>query len=142
MFFWPRNRVFWLKNRFFWPKNRVFWPKNRKLFPNLFLNYFCDIFASLKRPNISKKILNFKNRTIPKLAKTKSSKVRKIKATFLITGYISKNEFFSRISSLFPLQVLREQRLKSWRRSVISVKTFDFNVRLKDFRHRFLNGQR
>jgi len=34
---------------------------------------FCKIFASSKRPDISKKIPNLENRTIPKLAKMKSS---------------------------------------------------------------------
>jgi len=52
-----------------------FWPKNRKLFPNLFLNYFRKIFASLKRPDISEKFPIFKNWTIPKLVKTKSSEI-------------------------------------------------------------------
>jgi len=40
--------------------------------PNLLPNYFCKIFASLKKLDISKKFPNFDNRTIPKLAKTKS----------------------------------------------------------------------
>jgi len=53
--------------------NTCFCLKNRKLFPNLFANYFRKIFVSSKRPDISKKFPNFDNRTIPKLAKTKSS---------------------------------------------------------------------
>jgi len=37
-------------------------------------NYFWTIFASSNRPDISEKLLNFENRTIPKFAKSKSSK--------------------------------------------------------------------
>ncbi len=54
------------------PKTPVFATKPEGFDPNLFLNYFCKIFASSKRPDISEKVPNFDNRTIPKLAKTKS----------------------------------------------------------------------
>jgi hypothetical protein len=53
----------------FRPQNRCFDSKTG----NYFQTIFCKIFASLKRPDISEKIQNFGNRTIPKLAKTKSS---------------------------------------------------------------------
>jgi len=60
-------------NPCFWPQNPCFCLKIRKLFLNLFPSYFRKIFASSKRPDISKKFPTFDNRTIPKLAKTKSS---------------------------------------------------------------------
>jgi len=58
---------------FLTPKPLFFDPKTGGFDPNLFPNYFCKIFASSKNPDISKKFPNFHNRTIPKLAKTKSS---------------------------------------------------------------------
>jgi len=51
----------------------VFDPKTPVFDPNLFPNYFCKIFASSKKLDISEKFPNFDNQTIPKLTKTKSS---------------------------------------------------------------------
>jgi len=53
------------------PKTPVFASKTGFLEP-ITGNYFRTIFASLKRPDISKKFPNFDNRTVPKLTKTKS----------------------------------------------------------------------
>jgi hypothetical protein len=63
------SKLFDPKTGFFDSKTGFFDPKNRKLL----LNYFCEIFASSKRQDISEKFPNFKKRTIPKLAKTKIS---------------------------------------------------------------------
>ncbi len=61
-----------LETPVFDPKTSAFASKTGFFDPNLFPNYFCKIFASLKKMDISKKIPNFNNWTIPKLAKTKS----------------------------------------------------------------------
>ncbi len=71
----PVSELFWTFSVNFDPKTGFFWPKNRKLFPNLFPNYFCKIFASLKSSGFSEKIPNFESRTFPKLTKTKSSEI-------------------------------------------------------------------
>ncbi len=55
------------------PKTPVFVSKTGFFKPNLFQNFFREIFANLEKPGFSKKFLNFENGTIPKLAKMKNS---------------------------------------------------------------------
>jgi len=51
-----------LVSELFDPKTGFFDSKSRKLFPNLFLNYFREIFGSSKSLGFSEKIPNFENR--------------------------------------------------------------------------------
>jgi hypothetical protein len=64
-----RNPCFQTFSELFDPKTGFFDQKTG----SYFRTYFQTIFASLKRPDISKKLPNFENQLIPKLAKTKSS---------------------------------------------------------------------
>jgi len=63
------------KTGFFDPKTGFFKPKNRKIFLNLFPNYFRKIFASSKRPDISKKTSKLR---YPNYSETREKKVREI----------------------------------------------------------------
>jgi len=83
-------------------KNRVFWPKNRNLFPNLFPNYFCKIFASSKRPDISEKFPNFGNRTILKTKSLENSVFCRALIFMIEKLYSSQEDIFA---------IWREERL-------------------------------
>ncbi len=70
----------------------------RTLISELFSELFRKIFASSKKPDISEKFPNFENRTIPKLAKTKSSEIfvfrRALKWTLITNISDHKTNFF------------------------------------------------
>ncbi len=79
-----RNRTsFWLKNRFFSLDFKFyivlfesfFIDVQYRLIFELFPNFFCENFASLKIQVISEKFPNFEQRTFPKLVKMKSSEI-------------------------------------------------------------------
>jgi len=73
------------------PKTTVFASKTGVIDPNIFPNYFHKIFRSSKKLDISKKFLNFDNRTIPKLVKKKFGKFHLLQG---LTKKHSKIEFF------------------------------------------------
>ncbi len=66
--FYPKTGVYKLLTQ-----KQGFLLKNRKLFLNFFQTFFAKFLRVQKKSVISKKFLNFKKQTFPKLAKTKSS---------------------------------------------------------------------
>jgi len=80
-----------------WSETPVFGPKTGFFDLNLFPNFFCKIFANLKKLGFSKNIPNLGNQTIPKLAKMENLEISIFRRALFWT---SANYFF------FPEKVI------------------------------------